>query len=245
MKIIQITDLHLGTKDQRPYDIDVRKNFTDILREVRTEEPDHLVISGDLCFDMGDPTIYKWVKNRLALQKFPWSIITGNHDDTKMLSDVFEFDHLLTDDELFFAKKIGKTTCLFLDTAKGFCREAQLNWLRRQLRNHKKELILFMHHPPIKVGMPFMDSKHAFKDIKTLKPLLLEYPSNLHIFCGHYHIDKTVRLKNLTINVTPSCFYQLNQQSPEFKVDHHRIGMRVIEVTGESVRSYVRYFEGN
>lgn len=245
MKIIQITDLHLDRKGSYPYDIDVRKNFTDILRAVRMEEPDHLVISGDLCFDKGEKSTYKWVKNRLDLQEFSYSIIAGNHDDTMIMSEVFELDHLRTEDEIFFAKKFGTTTCLFLDTAKGYCGKHQLNWLRRQLRNHKRPLILFMHHPPIKMGMPFMDKKHGFKDSKTLKPLLLSYSNNLYIFCGHYHVEKTVQLQNLTIQITPSCFYQLDQNSPTFKVDHHQIGMRVIEVKGRSISNYVKYLKGN
>lgn len=245
MKIIQITDLHLDRKGAMPYGIDVRKNFTDILRAIRDEQPDHLVISGDLCFENGEKEIYKWVKNRLELQTFPYSLIAGNHDDPVMMAEVFDLEHLLTDDEIFFAKKIGKTTCLFLDTVKGYHSEKQLNWLRRQLYNHKRDMIVFMHHPPFKAGLPFMDKKHGHKDAKTITDLLLSYSGNLSVFCGHYHIEKTIRYQNLLLQITPSCFYQLDQNSDVFRVDHHRIGMRIIQIKGEKIMTSVRYLSGN
>ncbi len=144
MKIVQITDLHIDEKGEFPFDIDVRKNFTNILRATRDIEPDHLVVSGDLCYRTGEKSIYKWVKNRLDLQDIPYSIIAGNHDDSVLMAEVFQLQHLLNEQELYFAKKIGKTSCLFLDTARGFHSERQLNWLKRQLKNSKEELIIFM-----------------------------------------------------------------------------------------------------
>lgn len=245
MKIIQITDLHLDKKGKTPYEIDVRKNFRVIMREVRSTQPDHLVISGDLCFDTGEKKTYEWVRNILELQDFPCSLIAGNHDDPILMAEVFGLEHLLTDDEIFYAKKIGKYTCLFLDTAKGYHSEKQLNWLRRQLRNHKRELIIFMHHPPFKIGMPFMDKKHGLKDAKIITDLLLDYSNNITVFCGHYHIEKTIRYKNILAHITPSCFYQLDQNSSRFKVDHHQIGMRIIEVKRNRIATTLRYFPGN
>ena len=228
-----------------PYDIDVRKNFRVIMREIRSIQPDHLVISGDLCFEDGEKKTYEWVRNILELQDFPCSLIAGNHDDSILMAKVFGLEHLLIDDEIFYAKKIGKYTCLFLDTAKGYHSEKQLKWLRRQLRNHKRELIIFMHHPPFKVGMPFMDKKHGLKDAKKITDLLQSYSNNITIFCGHYHIEKTIRYKNILVHITPSCFYQLDQNSTNFKVDHHQIGMRIIEVKRNRIATTLRYFPGN
>jgi len=245
LKIIQITDLHLDRKGKTPYDIDVRKNFTDIMREVRSAQPDHLVISGDLCFDIGEKEIYEWIRNILDLQDFPYSLIAGNHDDPVLMAEVFGLEHLLTDDEIFFAKKIGKATCLFLDTAKGYHSEKQINWLRRQLHNHKRELIVFMHHPPFKIGMPFMDKKHGHRDMKTITGLLTGYSNNITVFCGHYHIEKTIRYKNILLQITPSCFYQLDQNATQFKVDHHRIAMRIIETKTSRIATTMQYFPGN
>ncbi len=214
------------------------------MREVRSAQPDHLVISGDLCLEEGDKKVYEWIRNILELQDFSYSLIAGNHDDPVLMAEVFGLEHLLTDDEIFFAKKIGKATCLFLDTAKGYHSENQLNWLRRQLYNHKRELIIFMHHPPFKVGMPFMDKKHGHRDMKTITGLLTGYSNNITVFCGHYHIEKTIRYQNILLQITPSCFYQLDQNTTKFKVAHHRIAMRIIEHKTSRIATSVHYFPG-
>ena len=245
MKIVQITDLHIDVKGEYPFNIDVRKNFTEILKTVRDIQPDHLVISGDLCYRTGEAAIYKWIKNRLDLQEFPYSVIPGNHDDSVLMAKLFKLDHLLSGDEIYFAKKIGKFVCLFLDSGKGFHSENQLNWLKRQLKNAQGDLIVFMHHPPVKVGVPFMDNKHALQDIDTIQEIFTSYHSNIDVFCGHYHIEKTLRLKNIMIQITPSCFFQLDQNEPEFKVDHHRPALRVIEKDKHHLQSTVQYFDEN
>ena len=54
MRIIQITDLHIDEKGEFPFNINVRKNFTNILKRVRDLEPDHLVLTGDLCYRTGE-----------------------------------------------------------------------------------------------------------------------------------------------------------------------------------------------
>ena len=245
MKIVQITDLHIDLKGEFPFNIDVRKNFIDILKAVREIQPDHLVISGDLCYRTGEAEIYKWIKNRLDLQEFPYSVIAGNHDDSILMSQVFQLEHLSTGNEIFYAKKIGKYVCLFLDSGKGFHSEDQLNWLKRQLKNAKGDLVLFMHHPPIIAGVPFMDTKYALQDMDVIQEILSSYPSNINIFCGHYHIEKTLRFKNLMIQITPSCFFQMDQNAMDFKVDHHRPALRIIEREKNYLRSTVRYFNEN
>jgi 3',5'-cyclic-AMP phosphodiesterase len=65
MKFIQITDLHIDQSGECPFNIDVRKNFFDVLDAIITEEPDHLIITGDLCYRDGDKKIYKWIKTQL------------------------------------------------------------------------------------------------------------------------------------------------------------------------------------
>mgnify|MGYP006306231101 CR=1 FL=1 len=71
MRIIQLTDLHVGRESDSTFGVDVRKNLNDLLRAVHQSQPDHLVISGDLCYDVGDVEIYQWIKKRLDLLNIP------------------------------------------------------------------------------------------------------------------------------------------------------------------------------
>ena len=244
MKIIQITDLHIDIEGESPFDIDVRKNFLKIINKIQVIRPDHLVISGDLCYREGDENIYSWIKEVVDVTGIPYSVISGNHDDSTLMAKAFELEHLLIGKELFYAKKIGKSTFLFLDSSVGYHSVKQLNWLKRQLKNAKHELFVFMHHPPILAGVPFMDGKHALKDIETIQEIFFSYPNRINIFTGHYHVEKTIRINNLLIQITPSLFFQIDQESEDFKVDHHHIALREIEIENNHFSSTLKYFSG-
>ena len=41
--------------------------------------------------------------------------------------------------------------------------------------------------------------------------------------CNKNHVEKSIRIDNLLIQITPSLFFQIDQESVEFKVDHHHI----------------------
>ena len=47
------------------------------------------------------------------------------------------------------------------------------------------------------------------------------------------------------IQITPSCFFQIDQKEEEFKVDHHSIAYRMIELSNGSLKTTVKYFRGN
>jgi len=245
MKIIQITDLHIDEEGGYPFNIDVRKNFLRILNAVKKQKPDHLVVSGDLCYREPREDITTWVKDVLNYSGLEYSVIAGNHDDSTIMAQVFKLKHLLNDNEIYFAKKIQKETVLFLDSGKGSFSKKQNNWLKRQLKNADGDIIVFMHHPPIKAGVPFMDNRHPMQYIEKVQKIFFDHTANINVFCGHYHVEKTIRLKNLSVHITPSCFFQIDHHSPEFKVDHHRIAYREIVLDNQALATMVRYFNGS
>ena len=65
MRIVQITDLHVGREGEETYGVDVRANFRKILQAARQWRPEYLVLSGDLCYRDGDVAIYHWIREQL------------------------------------------------------------------------------------------------------------------------------------------------------------------------------------
>ena len=244
MRIVQITDLHIASATSSTQGVDVRHNFLNILGEVKFAETDHLVVTGDFCYQDGDALIYEWIKERLDKLDIPYDIIPGNHDDASIMAQVFDRTHLLNKEEFYFAKKLGKWICLFLDSSKGYHSDEQLKWLKRQLHQANDAVIIFMHHPPVKVGIPYMDNNHALQDIEEVQAILLAHPHHIQIYTGHYHVEKTIQIGNVCIQVTPSCFFQMDQTEVKFKVDHYQIAMRVIDTSNQVIASTVRYFDG-
>ncbi|MEO1259220.1 MAG: metallophosphoesterase [Bacteroidota bacterium] len=246
MKIIQITDLHITDEGEDSHGVDVRQNFQHILTTVRELSPDLIVLTGDLCFNTGNERIYQWVRSHLDFLGIPYTAIGGNHDLSPMLAKAFHIDHLLAGNELFYKRELGGYPVLFLETSVGEISKAQLEWLEFELNKIKQDAVIFMHHPPVAGGVPFMDNKHALRNMHEVQPILFNFPHHLTIFCGHYHVDKTLCTRNLTVHITPSTYFQIDSHALGFKVDHYRIACREIVLRKDGVvESTVVYQDGN
>jgi len=239
MRIAQISDLHIGQLGEDTFGVDVRQNFELILQKISTSSIDYIVLSGDLCYQDPHPAIFTFVKMRLDQTGIPYFVIPGNHDDTRMLAQYFGLESLLKQNELFFQQSLDGISVLFLDTAVGHLSDAQKGWLQEEVNKQKQDILIFMHHPPLLAGVPFMDQNHPLRDHEEVRKIFLEAPVNVHVFCGHYHIDKNLRLANLQVSITPSCFFQLDPHFSDFAVDHRRIGFREIEWDGQFLQHRV------
>ena len=242
MKIIQISDSHIGHWTDATSGIDVRRNFEFILKKIESEKPSFIIHSGDICFDIPEISIYKWVKEKLDSIHIPYSLIAGNHDDTSMICQIFDQKH--QNKECYFDKIIENKKLLFLDTANGDMSETQYDWLTDQLSQSEINAI-FMHHPPIKMGVPFMDQNYSFKSMEKFCSIIEQYSKPIQIFCGHYHNARSVTRKNMQVHICPSTFYELNDFSDKFGMSSDRIGYRIIEIDDQNyVKTTLKYFNG-
>ena len=246
MKIVQLTDLHIPSEGEDTHGVDVLQNFQDIINTVRELSPDLVVVSGDVCLQKGDAAIYQWVRSHLDFLRIPYTAIGGNHDDPVLLANAFQIGHLLKGNELYYARELNGQPVFFLETSYGFVSENQLAWLHEELSVLEKDAVIFMHHPPLSGGVPFMDNNHALRNMDEVQAILFNFPHHLTIFCGHYHVDKTICKKNLTVHITPSTYFQIDGKAEGFKVDHYRIVCRDINLRSDgAVDSMVIYRDGN
>jgi Icc protein len=102
-----------------------------------------------------------------------------------------------------------------------------------------------MHHPPALMGVPHMDHRHALKDRDEVMEILNSTKTHKDIFCGHYHVQKSVFMDHISIHVTPSLFFQIDQLKDEFAVDHLNIAYNVIEISNDLMTTSVHYLPGN
>ncbi|MCB0689095.1 MAG: hypothetical protein KDC53_21300, partial [Saprospiraceae bacterium] len=66
-----------------------------------------------------------------------------------------------------------------------------------------------------------------------------------HIFCGHYHVEKNAFQGNVSVTVTPSLFFQIEQFNSDFAIDHFNIAYRSINIEKGIIRTDVHYLTGN
>ena len=245
MKIIQLTDLHIPAEGEDSHGVDVRRNFRLLLEKIPAEHADLLVISGDLCIYEGNTSTYEWIREQLRNLAIPQIFLSGNHDDPVLLAETLGSSNDLHNGELFGRHEIYGHALLFLDSSPGQMSDTQYNWLQSQLASPDHPRLIFIHHPPVEAGLPFMDINHPFREQGKLQSILQEAVNPLYIFCGHYHTECTIQQKEFSVYITPSCYFQIDRNFKEFQVESRRIGFRWIEWDGQVLRTAVRYFEGH
>ncbi len=233
MRIVQITDLHIGLAGEDTFGVDVRANFSHILSAIQKQAVDHLVLTGDLCYQNPDPNIFQYVKDKLDATGIPYSLIAGNHDNSVQLAHAFNLKDRLKGQELYYRLEVDGLPILHLDSAAGQLSNQQKDWLKQELTKIKEDQIIFIHHPPLLANVPYMDNNHALKDRAELQQILANAAGEVHLFCGHYHIAKSIHRGPLHVHIAPSCFFQIDDSQQDFAVDHHRIAYRDIRWDGQ------------
>jgi Icc protein len=168
----------------------------------------------------------------------PFSAIPGNHDQSALLAEGLGLANRLKNGELYYDQSWGSWLVLFLDSARGFLSPGQKHWLSQQLYSHGSHPVLvFIHHPPCLAGVPYMDSRYALQDRDEVLAILGDHAASVELFCGHYHVEKSLRIGRVGIHITPSTFFQIDMHQEAFSIDHYRIGFRQIWLQGERLLS--------
>jgi 3',5'-cyclic-AMP phosphodiesterase len=149
------------------------------------------VFTGDLVRD-GEPAAYARLREMLAGLPWPVHLLLGNHDDRDAFRHAFPEAPL---DGAGFVQQAVPTpagTCLMLDTlasgrSEGELCARRLEWLAARLAEDPGPVMLFLHHAPLPVGIPFMDGIDL-RDSDALWEVLAPHRGRVrHIFHGHLH----------------------------------------------------------
>jgi 3',5'-cyclic AMP phosphodiesterase CpdA len=171
--------------------------------------PDCVVITGDLT-DHGRPDEYVALREVIGSFPLPLHLVTGNHDNRETLLDTFGGGPLLGGSiEAHYCVEYPAATLVVLDSLipgspAGRLGAAQLAWLGDVLdRRPDVPAVLAVHHPPIAVGIPFLDGMRLL-DGPELTAMIDAHPNVVRLMAGHVH--RTISAGLLT--VAPSTYRQ-------------------------------------
>lgn len=241
IRIAQITDLHIPPEGEHPFDTNPRENLLAVLDQLEDYDPHHVVLSGDLSFHDGDPDACRWIKKQIESLDVPYSVIGGNHDISKVIADVYDHNEALKGDELYFESNCHGQSILNLDSAKGQLSNAQKEWLNDSLQAGEGLALIFIHHPPCVGGVPHMDNNYPLQDRDEVLDILKHSNRECQVFCGHYHVEKTLTFDNVSIHITPSLFIQLSSSNHSFEIEHKIAGWRHITIKDDKLDTGVKY----
>jgi Icc protein len=237
-QILQLSDLHpFAAPDERLFGIPTRELLTEVLAHVQASglRPDHVVVTGDHTHDEL-PETYAAVRELLEPFLDRLWLLPGNHDDRAVLQAAFD-DRIPVDGagRITFSFRAGDWLCLGLDThvpgaVSGRIGADQVGWIREQLDQHRpRAAVLFMHHPPVELGLAWLD-RIGLEDARLLQDLLAEEPRIRLVCCGHVHHESSTRLGAAEIVTVPSTGLQFSPVSDVAEFVTAPPGYRLIEL---------------
>lgn len=200
MKIIQITDLHLPGPDDEEMEQGWR-DWSDMRKVIDKAGADLVVNTGDVCRNEPQAGIYERYFEGLKSMSTPMIHLAGNHDALDMLEGYV--------DQKTQLKREG-FELLFLDCEPDRMLSEHQFLLLDRLEKGQRPLVIFMHYPPLYAGCPYMDTEHAFSDIEALLPALSQANRPIYLFCGHYHMARTLSSGALKVHITPSPYMNVD-----------------------------------
>lgn len=209
--------------------LDVERRFAAVLEDARKMAPDAYFMTGDFCAHDPVAAVYRRLKAMLDRLDAPYHIIAGNHDDREMLRTTFGLSGAGAS-PIYYRQSIGGQPFLFLDTSPGLLEPIQLAWLARQLRRHPGA-DLIMHHPPVPLGVKFMDTKYPLRETDQLYDLLTGDGRRRRIYCGHYHSARVVTHRNLEVYLCPPTSFFIDPAADEFTLRERNPGYQYLEWT--------------
>lgn len=236
-RVAIITDLHIDDKEKMNFGINSKSNLLLLLKDIKEQKIHHLIILGDLCNLDPKIYIYKWIRKQLENYSFRYNIIPGNHDDILMIKEVFGIK------SSFFSLNEWGRKVLFLNTSDNSLPEEQLNWIKDELKDINKEVVIFMHHPPTLLNCKFMDRKYPLQNIEQTQELFTGLEKELIIFCGHYHDNIRLKYKNQLIFTTPSNVFQIDEIQNDFRIKTYNPGWRFVEFNKGEIDTEVNYID--
>lgn len=192
MLIAQVTDIHLGFEQGNPDELNTQR-FAKVLERLKTmlPQPDLVLLTGDL-IEHGDADSYERLKAMIAMLSMPVYLGLGNHDERGAFAQVFD-DVPLDGGFLQYVIERDDVRIIMLDTYEpgrhggAFC-TARAAWLAARLDEAPETpTIIALHHPPVPVGIDWMDAAPDEEWILRLRDTLAGRDQVKAIIAGHLH----------------------------------------------------------
>lgn len=214
-----------------------RERLRIVLDDIASRGISDVVFGGDI----GTSASNQWFFETLADYPFTLRLVSGNHDTLESVKRFYPGTGAGVPGRLCYSSKIAGRTCLFLDTSANLIDEAQLAWLARELDAATSSVIIFVHHPVLKIDTS-LDRGAALHGRSDLEALLNRVPGRVLVFSGHYHMDVQVSAGNITQFITRATSYQIIQRADPVAVDNRSFGYRIVRISDADVTTEVVTF---
>jgi len=221
MKLIWMSDLHFQHSGEiLGHDPQLRLDAAIAYINQHHSDASYCVISGDMA-ETATARNYADLADRLDQLAIPCLPMVGNHDDRDLLRAQFQVPDSCMDGFLQYSVDTPAGLILCLDTLKPgasegeFCAE-RARWLTNTLdAAQDRAVLLFLHHPPMPLGLPMQDSARLEHGARFLE--IIEGRANVrHLCVGHVHRSVTGTIRGVPFTALRSVLYQAPPPQPEW-----------------------------
>lgn len=203
MLVAQISDIHAGP------DFSSLRTLERAIGWLRTFRPDVLVVTGDLV-DGGWRQGYRLIAESLQSLDCPVHLLPGNADDLQLMRSELAavgawinatgpmHFRTVVDDLPLFGVDVTVAGQSYGDVL------PHLPWLTSALAEVTTPALLFMHQPPLTIGIEALDQVECRNGSALLGTLETMDRRPLAILCGHVHRPAFGRLGNIPVQTCGS-----------------------------------------
>lgn len=233
MRLIQITDCHLGPQKNKPLlGLDTDQSLEDVLQLIQQAEPafDHLLCTGDVA-SAGHVDCYirfEQIIRRYFSQPLSW--LAGNHDSADIMESCQ--DSLGIEGRLV---ALGNWLIVLLDSSVpghvyGQLAANELDYLEHILEAHPdKHIMVSLHHQLVPIDCAWLD-QYVVRNADALFRLIDAHSNVKIITWGHVHQEFRQIRKGVELLATPSTCVQFKPKCEDFTVDTLMPGYRWFEL---------------
>lgn len=219
MIIAQISDFHLKGSRRLAYGVvDTAGALEACVAHVNALDPapDVILATGDLT-DMGRAEDYAALREILAPLKAPLFAIPGNHDVRDAFRTAFaDAAYIPTNGEwIQYTVEDYPVRLVALDTVvpgagQGALCDERIHWLDQRLGEQpERPTIVFMHHPPVRIGIHHMDMQMLCQGADALGAVIARHGQVQRILCGHVHRPSQTLWNGTMVSTAPSPSHQV------------------------------------
>ncbi|WP_440862647.1 metallophosphoesterase [Symbiopectobacterium purcellii] len=208
MRFVHLTDLHLTKELPSDENYRFEKLIGFLAKNKSIINFDKIIVTGDIS-NNGERESYEYFFSHMDSLDIPYSAFPGNHDDTdnmRVLSSgaVHHKDLSLFSDEHW---SLIKVNTVVPGKDYGFINEKELSMLEHMLlTNRGKKIAVFLHHHPLEVGTPLVDSC-MLQNSGDFLGLCMSHNVKF-IAAGHAHTSCQQRIGQIFVSIAPAVCYQ-------------------------------------
>lgn len=223
LKVVQITDLHLGLRAGTMYGvaIDTDSTLAAVLQDIGRQAPDAdlMLVTGDLAEDPVAAT-YERLREALSAQSMPVHCLAGNHDDRALMERILRGPRPTCDRVV----ASGAWIIVLLDSTVpgqtgGALDDDELALLEESLASHPaRNALICVHHPMMPVGCRWLD-RLGLANADALFGVTDRHDRVRGMLFGHAHQHFEAERRGVRILGTPSTCLQFRRGSDDFALD--------------------------